>query len=77
MSKILRIGMAQINPVLGDLEGNSGKIIGLIKDAAEKGVDLIIFPELAITGYPPQDLIFNNNFVDENIKALNKIAANS
>jgi len=71
----LRIGMAQINPTLGDFEGNSGKITDFIIESVKKDVDLIIFPELAITGYPPQDLIFNKCFIDKNIEVLNKIAA--
>jgi len=75
LNERLKIGMAQINPTLGDFEGNSSKITDSIIEAAKKDVDLIIFPELAITGYPPQDLIFNKFFIDENIEALNKIAA--
>ncbi len=74
MNEKLRIGMAQINPILGDFEANSGRIINSIIKAAKKDVDLIIFPELAVTGYSPQDLIFNKCFIDENIEILKKIA---
>jgi len=69
----IKIGLAQINPILGDLPGNAKKIINFIQDAEQQGVDLLIFPELAITGYSPQDLLLEQSFVDCNLQWLNKI----
>ncbi|NOS35115.1 MAG: hypothetical protein GQ522_00595, partial [Deltaproteobacteria bacterium] len=52
----MRLAMAQINPTVGDLKGNSRKIIRYIERAKSLDADLVIFPELAVTGYPPEDL---------------------
>jgi NAD+ synthase (glutamine-hydrolysing) len=65
--------MAQINSTVGDLEGNMNKISKFIKDAKDLGADLVIFPELAITGYPPQDLLLERGFIENNKKALKDI----
>ena len=54
----MRIVMAQINPIVGDLEGNTKKIIEYIDEAKKHLADVVVFPELAITGYPPQDLLY-------------------
>ena len=51
--KHIRIAMAQINSVVGDLEGNTSRIITSIEQARDQGADIVVFPELAITGYPP------------------------
>src|SRR3990167_6675792 len=72
--KNLRIAIGQINTTVGDLEGNSNKILSCMKEAASKDVDLIAFPELSITGYPPEDLLLKPHFIKENIKYLNKIS---
>ncbi len=69
----LRLGLAQINPIVGDLKGNAEKIVASIKEVEGK-VDLLIFPELAITGYPPEDLLLKSQFLTENLKMLNYIA---
>src|SRR4030042_1511150 len=69
----LRIGMSQINTTVGDFAGNTKKIIDAIAAARPQGVDLIIFPELAICGYPPEDLLFKPQFIEENLKALEKV----
>src|SRR5262245_47305936 len=53
----LTIALAQLNPVVGDLEGNAAKLRSARREAAGKGADLIVFPELFITGYPPEDLV--------------------
>jgi len=71
----IKIGLAQINPILGDLSGNAAKIINFIQEADQQGVNLLIFPELAITGYLPQDLLLNRSFIDCNLQCLNKITA--
>jgi len=72
--KNLRIAIAQINPVVGDLDGNSRKILSCIKEADSGDVDLIVFPELSITGYPPEDLLLKPHFIKENLKCLKKIS---
>ncbi len=69
----LRVGMAQINCTVGDLEGNSKKIIQYVDKAKKMGVELICFPELAVTGYPPEDLLLKPQFIEDNLKALKKI----
>jgi len=65
--------MAQINTTVGDLEGNTKKILQYIEQARHLGVDLISFPELAITGYPPEDLLLMPQFVNENLDYLKEI----
>jgi len=72
-SHILRLALAQIDLTVGDLEGNAGKIIDNITIARERGADIVVFPELAITGYPPEDLLLKRNFVEDNLAALDRI----
>ncbi len=62
-----RLALAQINVAVGDLDGNAQKIIEQIGEARSLGADLVAFPELAISGYPPVDLLFKPQFVQENI----------
>ncbi len=69
--------MAQINSIVGDLSGNIKKIEKYIEKAKEQGVDLIAFPELAVTGYPPQDLLLEKNFVRENKQLLEELVKNN
>ncbi len=69
----LRIGMSQINTTVGDFAGNTRKILEAIAAARPLGVDLITFPELAICGYPPEDLLFKPQFIEENLKSLEKV----
>jgi NAD+ synthase (glutamine-hydrolysing) len=71
----LRLALAQINPVVGDLGGNAERIIAALGLAEEAGADMAIFPELAITGYPPEDLLLKPGFVADNAAALAKVAA--
>ena len=77
MSDLLRIAMAQINSSVGDFEGNKRKIIDCINRSKCVKTDIIAFPELAITGYPPQDLLFNKNFIETNLEILNEIILES
>lgn len=72
--QLLRVGIAQINPTVGDLTGNTDKIIESIQRARSLGVDLLTLPELAITGYPPEDLLLKPHFIRQNMASLNKIA---
>ena len=74
MKNNLRIAIAQINCVVGDLAGNSAKIIENIRKAESLGADIIAFPELAVTGYPPEDLLLKPKFILDNAEALKKIA---
>ncbi len=70
----IRFGIAQINPTVGNLQGNKEKIIKCISDARSLGCDIVILPELAITGYPPEDLLLKPQFADDAMKILNEIA---
>ncbi len=70
---MLRVAMAQVNSTVGDLEGNIAKIRKFLADAKECGADLVVFPELAVTGYPPQDLLLENGFVQKNQKVLKEM----
>ena len=71
----MKIALAQINPIVGDLKGNSEKIIAFTHQAAELGADLVVFPELCVSGYPPQDLLENPFFIDTIEKVLDDIAS--
>ena len=75
MAKALRVALAQVNPVVGDLDGNTQLIIEWIGRARDKGADIVCFPELAVTGYPPEDLVLKPAFVRDNITQLKAIAA--
>ena len=69
----LRIGMAQLNTTVGDFAGNRRKILKAIDEARSSGVDIVAFPELAICGYPPEDLLFKPRFIAENLRSLDKV----
>src|SRR5882762_11882212 len=71
----MKIGFAQLDTTVGDLKGNSEKILRAYERLAGRGADLVLTPELAITGYPPQDLVFKSRFVPENIALLEKLHA--
>jgi len=69
-----RVGLAQINTTVGDFEGNVRKIVDAIERARGLGCGLVAFPELAITGYPPEDLLFKPAFIEANLAALGDVA---
>src|SRR5438876_7097452 len=71
----MKIGFAQLNPTVGDLSGNFDKIARAYERLAAAGAELVLTPELAITGYPPQDLVFKSRFVPENIEILKRLHA--
>src|SRR2546422_698231 len=71
----MKIGFAQINTTVGDLRGNCERIIAAYERLADAGADLVLTPELAISGYPPQDLVFKSQFVPQNFKALEQLHA--
>jgi NAD+ synthase (glutamine-hydrolysing) len=73
----LRVALCQLNPVVGDLEGNASRIIEALGTAEEAGADLAVFTELAITGYPPEDLLLKPGFVAGNLTQLQRVAAAS
>lgn len=75
--KTIRIALAQINPTVGGIEGNVLKICDYIQRAREKKSSLVIFPELSITGYPPEDLLLKRHFIDDNLEALNSVIENT
>jgi predicted amidohydrolase len=66
----MKIALVQINPVIGDFSYNSGLILSWADKAREKGCDLAVFPELALCGYPPQDLLERPSFILEHDRAL-------
>jgi len=70
----VRIGIAQINAGVGDLEGNVEKIVQFAEMASRQGADIVAFPELAVTGYPPEDLLLKPKFVEDNYASLVRIA---
>jgi len=71
----LRLAAAQLDTVVGDLSGNVERIVSALEAASAAGADLCVFPELAITGYPPEDLLLKEGFVADNVAALEKVAA--
>ena len=72
---VLRIALAQLNPTVGDLDGNLKKLMEAYDRADASGCDLVAFPELAVTGYPPEDLVLKPGFVADNRQALDAFAA--
>jgi NAD+ synthase (glutamine-hydrolysing) len=69
----MKIGFAQINPTVGDLQGNFEKIVKAYDQLADARADIVIAPELAVPGYPPQDLLFKSRFVPENLEVLDRL----
>ena len=75
MQRTLRLALAQFNPTVGDIAGNTARIIELIDEARAVHADLVAFPELAVTGYPPEDLLFKPSFLADSVAAVQRIAA--
>ncbi|HWO69707.1 MAG TPA: NAD+ synthase [Actinomycetota bacterium] len=71
---MIRVALGQVNTTVGDLDGNVAKLAEWTFTATELGADLVCFPELAITGYPPEDLVLRPRFVDDNLAALEELA---
>ena len=71
----VRVGLCQINTVVGDLDGNVDRILAALEQAEAAGCDVAVLPELAITGYPPEDLLLKPGFIRANRQALEKVAA--
>jgi len=70
----MKIAAAQINPTIGDIAGNVEKVLTYISRAREMEAQLVVFPEMCLTGYPPRDLLERPYFVDQNIDGLNELA---
>ena len=73
----MKIALAQINTTVGDLAGNEAKILGAYRRGVEAGVELVMFPELAVCGYPPRDLLHKSQFIRQNLAVLDRLAAAS
>ena len=71
--RTLRIALAQINTTVGDLDGNTAKVLDYTDRARDLGADLVAFPELAITGYPPEDLLFKHQFIEDNRARMQQV----
>ena len=71
----MRLALAQIDPTVGDLAGNRDLILARIEEARAAGADLVVLPELAVTGYPPEDLLLRPGFVRAARDSLERIAA--
>jgi len=72
--RTLRIGLCQINTTVGDIDGNTKKILDYIEKGKKMAVDLLAFPEMAVTGYPPEDLLLMPKFIEANLQAVKTIA---
>ncbi len=70
----MKVAMAQINTTVGDVCGNRDRVLQVMEEVQAQGADLVVFPELCITGYPPRDLLSIHGFVDSNLQALQQIA---
>ncbi len=77
MLRKFRLALAQINPTVGDISGNTARILEYLERAREAQADLVAFPELAITGYPPEDLLFKPSFLQANVEAMQQVVAAS
>jgi NAD+ synthase (glutamine-hydrolysing) len=75
--RVLRVALGQLNPTVGDLDANSRKVVEWIDRARDEGADLVAFPELVLTGYPPEDLLLKPSFIRDNLKALDRVVAAS
>ena len=71
----MRLALAQIDTVVGDLDGNRDRILARLEEARREGADLVLFPELAVTGYPPEDLLLRPGFLKAAARTLEEIAA--
>src|SRR3954466_2967744 len=71
----MRIALGQLNTTVGDLRGNADRMIRTSREAVERGAEVIVFPELSLTGYPPRDLVEKASFLDRGQEELNRLAA--
>src|SRR6185503_4852526 len=71
----MKAALAQINTTVGDLAGNQAKIIAAYRRGVEAGAEVVVFPELTVTGYPPRDLLLKKSFIAGNLAVLEALAA--
>ena len=71
----MKVALAQINPTVGDLAGNEAKILAAYQRGVDAGVEMVLCPELSITGYPPRDLLLKKGFITRNLETLDRLAA--
>ena len=71
----MRIALAQINPTVGDIALNVRKIVEFSNRAKQQGAGVVVFPELSVIGYPPKDLLLKPQFIDDNLRAVQRIAS--
>ncbi|HEX7078040.1 MAG TPA: NAD+ synthase [Candidatus Eisenbacteria bacterium] len=72
-NRVVRIALAQVNPTVGDLPGNARRVIEFLGRARDMGAEIVAFPELVLTGYPPEDLLLRPEFIDQNQAALEEV----
>src|SRR5688500_836929 len=72
---MVRVALAQMDQVVGDISGNSERVATAIERARAEGAQILAVPELAVTGYPPEDLLLRKSFVDANVRAMEKLAS--
>ena len=77
MSMPLRLALAQVNATVGDIAGNVRKVLSVCARAREAGANLVVFPEMVLPGYPPEDLLLRASFVEENLAAWREVAGSS
>ncbi|MDE2899503.1 MAG: NAD+ synthase [Chloroflexota bacterium] len=75
--RTFRLALAQVNPTVGDIAGNTDIVLRRIEEARERQADLVAFPELMLTGYPPEDLLLKPSFIHDNLSALDRVVAAS
>ena len=73
----IRVALAQVNPTVGAIEANARLVVDWMERARRQGADIVAFPELTLTGYPPEDLLFKPAFIEANRRALADVAAHS
>ena len=74
MSNSIKVALCQINPILGNFDYNYDKILHNYNEALKENPDLVVFPEMVVTGYPPQDLLLSKKFIEKNLFTLNRFA---
>ncbi|MFZ5910035.1 MAG: nitrilase-related carbon-nitrogen hydrolase, partial [Chloroflexota bacterium] len=70
----MKLAIAQVNPIVGDLEGNVARILSAGEEARAQGADLVVFPEMAVPGYPPRDILYDSSFVEAVVAATSDLA---
>ena len=71
----MRVGLGQFNALVGDLAGNAGRMREIYAQAVKEDINLLIFPELSVCGYPPEDLLHKNHFIADCMATVEKLAA--